>query len=73
MVKKKSSGVVAVNYNYVIEDDKIYEFEAGEIAYDKFGHSIKFIAENIKKSEAFSILGKRKIAWLLKNHPELLL
>ena len=59
-----------MNYNYMIKDYNIYEFEGGEIAYDKFGHSIKFIVKNIEKSEAFLTLGKRKSIWLLKNHPE---
>ena len=70
MVTRELSRIDVMNYNYMIKNDKIYEFEGGEIAYDKFGHSIKFIVENIEKSEAFSILGKRKSIWLLKNHPE---
>ena len=70
MVTRELSRVNYMNYNYIIKDDKIYEFEGGEIAYDKFGHSIKFIVENIEKNEAFSTLGKRKSIWLLKNHPK---
>lgn len=62
MVTRESSRIDVMNYNYMIE--------GSEIAYGEFGHSIKFIVENIEKSEAFSILGKRKSIWLLKNHPE---
>lgn len=60
-----------MNYYYMIKDEKIYEFETKkETTYDKFGHTIKFIVENIEKKSAFSPAGKRKSEWLLNNHPE---
>ena len=62
--------MVNMNYNYVIKDEKIYEYEGKEISYDSFGHTIKFLIENIEKSEGFSPQGRRKIKWLKDNHPE---
>lgn len=62
-----------MNYNYVIKDEKIYEYEGKEITYDQFGHSIKFLVENIKKNYFFSDIFRRKIKWLKDNHSELLI
>jgi hypothetical protein len=59
-----------MNYNYIIKDEKIYEFEGQQISYDGFGHTIKFLVENVEKNAGFSDLGKRKLKWLKKNHPE---
>lgn len=59
-----------MNYNYIIKDEKIYEYKGKEITYDGYGHSISFLIKNINKSLALTAQGKRKLKWLKENHPE---
>lgn len=65
-----------MNYNYIIKNQKIYEFEGQEITYDCYGHSIEFLIliERVEKTlRVFTPQANRKIKWLKENHSELLI
>ena len=62
-----------MNYSYIIKNKKIYELEGEKISYDKFGHLISMLIKNRNIKDMMSHSFKRKINWLEKNHPELLI
>jgi hypothetical protein len=66
--------MVAMNYNYVIIDNVVIEFEGPEkIRFDRPGTGIDVIVKNKNRAETFPDSFKRKLKWLKENHPELLL
>jgi hypothetical protein len=74
MVRKKSSGVDAMIYSYVIIDNAVVELEGKKkIRFDKPGTNIDVIIQNKHKVQSFPDMFKRKLQWLSKNHPELFL
>ena len=71
MVDRKSSRVNDMSYSYKIQNKKVFELEHnGKLKYDKFGHNISFLIQNRDVKEMMSPIFKRKMDWLIKNHPE---
>lgn len=66
-----------MNYSYYIDRDRIFEVEndGKKIPMDLFGDSIRFLVENQKELalHPHSQQKNRKLEWLKKEHPELML
>jgi hypothetical protein len=74
MVRRKSSGVNDMIYNYIIVNNKVIELEGPKkIRFDRPGTSISVIIHYKHKAQSFPDSFKRKLQWLKENHPELLL
>ena len=67
-----------MSYSYYIDRGRIFEVEndGRKIPTDLFGDSIQFLIENHidqKNSDILISTRQRKLEWLKKNHPELIL
>ena len=64
-----------MKYEYYIDRDRIFEVENNgrKIPTDLYGDSISFLIENQKDPQSLHLVSKRKLEWLKKNHPELLI
>jgi len=63
-----------MNYNYYIDRGRIFEIENNgkKFPVDLFGESIRFLIEN-QKEIALHPMSQRKLEWLKKEHPELMI
>ncbi len=74
MVTRKSSRVNDMNYSYYIDRGRIFEVENNgkKIPADLWGDSIRFLIEN-QKEISLHPTSQRKLEWLKKEHPELMI
>ena len=71
---RESSRVNAMIYNYIIIDNKVVELEGPKkVRFDRPGTNIDVIVKNKNRAESFPDMFKRKLKWLSKDYPELLI
>ena len=72
---KKTFRVNDMKYEYYIDRDRIFEVEndGRKIPTDLYGDSISFLIENQKNYDILLSTRLRKLEWLKKEHPELLI
>jgi hypothetical protein len=64
-----------MNYSYYIDRGRIFEVknDGKKIPTDLFGDSIRFLIENQKNHNILLPTSQRKLEWLKKEHPELMI